>query len=312
MHTRQRLNHPPPTTPPAPAGTASDPSTRRTETANVTELAEQLRITPTPEPPPWHRTDAAKRLVRQAIVLAVVLAAWWLFSTSDLARVGDIPSPWQTLVRLLELLTTGTYWLSLASTLGGMAMGLGIAILVGVPVGLAIGFSRFATDSSRFVIDFLRTIPPVALIPLTLLVFGPLRPMQVTLVAIGVVWPLLIQSTYAAQQVEPVLRQVTRSFRLNRMEAIRFVFAPSALPFLWTGLRVAATVALLISITAEYLGGIKGIGFELNQGLLDARGDTVFAYVITAGALGAGLNAGLVSLQRRILFWHPSERARSR
>lgn len=309
VDTRQGLNHSPP---PAPDDAPIDSATLHTDTANVSVLAEKLNITPTPEPPAWHRSGAAKRLTRQAIVLAVVLAGWWLFSTSDRARVGDIPSPWETLIRLMELLVTATFWSSLGATLGGLAMGLGIAIIIGVPVGLAIGFSRFATDSSRFVIDFLRTIPPVALIPLTLLIFGPLRPMQVTLIVIGVVWPLLIQATYAAQQVEPVLRQVTRSFRLTRLEAIRFVFAPSALPFLWTGLRVAATVALLISITAEYLGGIKGIGFELNQGLLDARGDTVFAYVITAGVLGAALNGGLVALQRRILFWHPSERARSR
>lgn len=309
MQTRQRLNHPPPA---APESGAYDASVLRTDTANVSGLAEKLRITPTPEPPAWHRTGAGRRLLRQTLILGVTLAAWWIFSGTGMARVGDIPSPWETLVRLVELVFTGTYWVSIASTLGGMFLGLAIAALVGVPVGLAIGFSRFATDSSRFVIDFLRTIPPVALIPLTLLVFGPLRPMQVTLVVIGVVWPLLIQSTYAAQQVEPVLRQVTRSFRLSRLEAIRFVFAPSALPFLWTGLRVAATVALLISITAEYLGGIKGLGYELYQGLLDARGDTVFAYVITAGALGAGLNGGLVALQRRILFWHPSERARSR
>ena len=145
-----------------------------------------------------------------------------------------------------------------------------------------------------------------------LLVLGNTRTMAIGLVVFGAVWPLLVQATYAAQQMSPQLRQVAKAFRLTRVERFRFLFAPSCLPYLMTGLRVAAAISLILAVTAEYFGQTGGIGFKLFQMHEIHDPPRLFVYMFTAAGLGVLLNILLIALQRRALWWHPSERDKAR
>ena len=107
-----------------------------------------------------------------------------------------------------------------------------------------------------------------------------------------------------------MLRQVARSFRLTLPERLRFVLAPDLLSFVWPGVRLAITVSLLVAVGAELIGAAPGLGSALQQSLLQNRNDSLFAYVLTACSLGLLVNAGLVLVQKRTLWWHPSVRAK--
>jgi ABC-type nitrate/sulfonate/bicarbonate transport system permease component len=187
-----------------------------------------------------------------------------------------------------------------------------ISVLLAVPLGVAIGLNRFLSDSTRFTIDFLRTVPPVALLPVVLLLLGPTLPMKVTLIVVGTLWPMLIQSIYAASQIDPVLRDAARSFRLSRRHRIRFLLLPSVAPFVATGLRIAATVSLLLSVTGEYIGGAPGLGAALGSAELAGNLPEMYAYILTAATLGVAINIGFIVLQRQLLWWHPSVRTATR
>jgi ABC-type nitrate/sulfonate/bicarbonate transport system permease component len=183
-----------------------------------------------------------------------------------------------------------------------------VCSVVGIPVGLFVGSNRFARRSTRFVFDFMRTIPPVALVPLALLLYGPTRTMVLLLVISGAIWPLLIQSVYAAQQQEPLLDDVARAFRLTRRSRFFDIFWPSSLPFVMSGLRVTGTICLLLTVSGELIGGAPGIGTQIQLALNAVDNPRMYAEVIAAAFLGLAVNALLGVIRTRVLRWHPSIR----
>lgn len=241
----------------------------------------------------------------KALAIVVVLVIWHVAATSSLVEPGSLPTPVQVLEALIGLVQTSTYWLALGKTISVWALGLAVCALIGIPLGLLIGASLSATRSTRWIIDFFRTIPTIALLPLVLLMYGTTIRMEIILIILSAVWPLMIQAMYAVKQLEPLHKWVVRVFRLTRMDRIRFLWIPSISLFISTGLRLSATMALLMTVAAEYIGGAPGLGAELSAMEQAFRRPEVFAYTITAGALGLLINSIVVLFQRKVLWWHP-------
>jgi ABC-type nitrate/sulfonate/bicarbonate transport system permease component len=220
----------------------------------------------------------------------------------------SVPTPAQTFRALVTLSGQADFWTAIRDTSVTWAIGITVCSAVGIPVGLFVGSNRFASQSTRFVFDFMRTIPPVALVPLALLLYGPTREMVLLLVISGAIWPLLIQSVYAAQQQEALLSDVARSFRLTRRSRFRDIFWPSSLPFVMSGLRVTGTICLLLTVSGELLGGAPGIGTQIQLALNAVDNPRMYAEVVAAAFLGVAVNALLGVLRTRVLRWHPSVR----
>jgi ABC-type nitrate/sulfonate/bicarbonate transport system permease component len=290
-------------------------------TASHTGLAEPLSAPSTPAAGPVTRREIKERrrrgvrhgeriLLAQAAVLAAALGVWWFVSL----RVGadSVPTPAQAFGALITLFGEAAFWTALLDTSVTWAIGITVCALVGIPVGLFVGSNRFARRSTRFVFDFLRTIPPVALLPLGLLLYGPTRSMVLLLVISGAIWPLLIQSVYAAQQQEALLADVAKSFRLTRRSRFLDIFWPSSLPFVLSGLRVTGTICLLLTVSGELLGGAPGIGTQIQLALNAVDTPRMYAEVIAAAFLGVAVNALLGVVRTRVLRWHPSVRGERR
>lgn len=257
------------------------------------------------------QTRGLRDLAIQTLVVIAAFVIWHLFSLTPFAERAELPGPLATLARLAELVVTAEYWSQLGVTVLAWACALVLSVLIGIPVGLLIGRSRRAQDSTHFLIDFLRTIPPLALVPLLLLLMGPTISTVVVTATITAVWPVLIQSIYAGRLADPALHQVSRSFRLTRTDRIRFVLMPDALAFIWPGLRMAVTAALLSTVAAQLIGSAPGIGQAIMSAQLSNRPDSLFAWVLTSCILGLVLNAMLMWAQRRVLWWHPSMRGKT-
>jgi len=246
------------------------------------------------------------RLLAQLGVMAAAIVVWWCGSIS--LPEGVMPSPVATFGTLAQLATTPPFWTAVGETVWTFLAALVICTVVGVPVGLAIGSSRIATQSTRLVFDFLRTIPPIAILPLVLLIFGPTFEMALVVVVLGAIWPILIQSVYAARQGEPLLQEMSRSFRIPPLWFVARVFLPGALPFIMTGLRVGTTICLLLTITAELLSGAPGVGSEIADAKNFLDTPRMYAYVLVSALLGLLVNGAFWAGQRRVLRWHPSNR----
>ncbi len=166
---------------------------------------------------------------------------------------------------------------------------------------------------ARALVEFLRPIPSVALIPLAILLFGQGLQLKTSLIAYASFWPLLFNTVYGVQDVDPIAKDTARSFGLGRLAVLGRVTLPAASPFIATGVRVASAIALILAISTELLAGAAGgIGsFILRASSGGGNADLVYAATAMTGVLGLVLNWALLLVERRALAWQQqSELAR--
>jgi ABC-type nitrate/sulfonate/bicarbonate transport system permease component len=228
-------------------------------------------------------------------------------------RVGIIPARYfppmtETFSALFEQIGQASFWTAVLDTLQGWALGLLIAAVIAIPLGMLIGFNVYVYRGLRPIIEFLRPIPSVALIPLAILVYGTGLQSKVFLAAFAATWPLLIQSIYGVRDLDPVQRETARAFRIPRRDRLLRVSLPGAIPYIATGLRISSATALILAVTAELVIGAPGLGRAINTARAGGVPDLMYALTIATGLLGWALNTIMVRIERRVLHWHPSYR----
>jgi ABC-type nitrate/sulfonate/bicarbonate transport system, permease component len=264
--------------------------------------------------PPRRRTpgSSARRwtIIRGAIGLLAFFVIAELISRSGIVNEFYFPPTSLVLVRVGELLVTPDFLLQVFATLQAWAVGLSICIIVAVTLGVILGSSRPVYSGSRAIIEFLRPIPSVALIPVAMLVLGNDLEMKVGLVIFSAAWPILFNTIYGMHDVDPIAKLTARSFGRGRLATLLQVSLPSAAPFIFTGIRISGSVALIVVVSAEFFAGASdGLGrWLLEAGSTGNRADLVYAGTIIAGLLGLAINGLLVLVERRFLSWQPALR----
>jgi ABC-type nitrate/sulfonate/bicarbonate transport system permease component len=244
------------------------------------------------------------------VAVVILLLCWTLVSQT--VGVHSLAGPWETLLSIGQWLIRPEFWSSVGQTVLSCLLGLLIAALVAIPVGLAVGTSRFAVASTRITLDFLGSIPPVCFLPLGLLLFGPSLPMKLVLIGYGACWPLLIRTIDSLRDIHAVQHDVADAFALRGWVRWSRVYLPAALPGIMVGLRVSLTIALLLSVAAEYVGGAPGIGAQLIAAQQAGRPQDAQAFAVVAAVLGLVLSVGMRAIERAVIGWHPSVRGGSR
>jgi ABC-type nitrate/sulfonate/bicarbonate transport system permease component len=262
---------------------------------------------------PWSgpgRDQAVRQGLRLA-VLAAALALWQALSDAGLVRGDEFPSMTATVSALGHEAASAALWTAVRDTLAGWAIGLLIGGGCAIAVGALAGLSGFAYRSVIGVVEFFKTIPVIAILPIALVLWGATLTMKLALVAFAVFWPLVIQVCYGVRSLDPVARDTARVLGVRGARKFFLVVAPSAAPFIATGLRVSVAVALIVDIVAELIGGGSGIGAQIllaeNSG--PSAYPLMYAYILVAGLLGV-LLAGLFTLaESRVMHWHEAHRA---
>lgn len=249
----------------------------------------------------------SRALVGLGGVLAV-LVIWQAASAVGVLPGSTVPSMTAVAAALTALPSDAALWPALGATVWSWVIGVLITCVITIPVGLVLGSSRFARESTRSVIEFLKPIPPIAMIPLGLLLWGPSLEMKLILMVLGAGWPLLTQVMYGVQDVDEMPLKMARSYRLSRMRTIRSIIVPSISPFVVTGLRLAASTALIVAIVVEMVGGVNGLGSVIVQAETSGALAHMYALIVVAGVLGLVVNGLFGLLERRMLHWHPSQR----
>jgi ABC-type nitrate/sulfonate/bicarbonate transport system permease component len=250
----------------------------------------------------------AKRLAARLACLAALLGLWQAFVATGIVSSDAVAEPTQTAGALGSLVLSSDFWSSVWQTVQTWGFGLLLVLAVAIPAGLVLGASDLTYRLFRVTIDFLRTIPPVALIPLALLLYGATDRMALMLVVFGSIWPVLLQSMYGVLQVDPACRDAAAAYRLRRRDVVLRVVLPSAAPFVATGVRVAATISLLLAVGAEFLGGAPGVGASIALAQQAQQIPRMYAYVVVGAALGVAVNLLMIELERKVLSWHPAYR----
>ncbi|MEU0031400.1 ABC transporter permease [Streptomyces sp. NPDC006335] len=209
---------------------------------------------------------------------------------------------------LADELSDGAFWTVLGDTLTGWALGLAIAASAGIVVGVVVSVVPYLREATASTIEFLRPIPSVALIPLAVLLYGSELRSVLLLVVYASFWQVLIQTLYGVQDVDPVADETARSYGLGTWARVRHVLWPTALPYVFTGVRLAAAVALILAITGELVIGAPGLGARIAVAQNSQAVPEMYALIVVTGLLGLLVNVGARTVERRALAWHQSVR----
>ena len=240
--------------------------------------------------------------------LAAFLALGEAVPRLGLVKEAYFPPTSRIASALWDELTDGAFWSALGDTLTGWAIGLAIAAGAGVVVGVLVSIVPYLREATASTIEFLRPIPSVALIPLAVLLYGTQLKSVLLLVVYASFWQVLIQTLYGVQDVDPVAEETARSYGLGTWARVRHVLWPTALPYVMTGVRLAAAVALILAITAELVIGAPGLGQRIAIAQTSQAVPDLYALIVVAGLLGLIVNVGARTVERRALAWHQSVR----
>lgn len=237
------------------------------------------------------------------LVAAGVVWFWLLVSRSGAISPLFLPGPdkaWASLVRGFE---NGVLLRQTLGTLQHMFYGWLVASVVAVGLGSLIGISPLARRLFSPLLEFLRPLPASAVIPIAIAFMGLSNTMAIFVITFGTLWPILLSTVQGFSSVEPRLYEVAKVLRIGRLETIRKIVLPSALPDILAGMRISVTAALILSVVCEMIAGLEGLGHYIMVSARLYRSPDLFAGVILLGAIGY-VSSTLVSLaEARLLRW---------
>ncbi|MGW3199315.1 ABC transporter permease [Streptomyces sp. NPDC001118] len=256
------------------------------------------------------RQDLALGLLGAATAFGVCEAV----SRAGIVRRGYLPPASEVLARAARLADDPAFLDGIGATLRTWALGLGLACAIAVPLGLLLGAVPVVEAAVRAVIEFLRPLPSVALIPLVSLLLGSGAETEVTLIAYASLWPVLFNTVYGLGETDPLAKDTLRAFGFGRLAVLLRVELPATAPFIAAGVRISAAVALILAVATELLSGFgQGLGIFIAQAQTDPDGTRdVLAGVVWAGALGLVINGVLVGAERRLFAWARESRPEPR
>ena len=238
-----------------------------------------------------------------AVVALLLIGLWQLGSNAGLIPQAFFPGPDRTFETLSEQIWTEEFWFAFTETVRRMFYGFVLASVAGVGLGAALGSSPTLRTYFEPCLELVRPLPASAVIPVFVLMFGLNERMIIAVIAFGSIWPALLGTVHGFKTVEPRLFEVARILRLSRLEMIWKIALPNALPDIFSGLRLALTVSLILAVVTEMLSGSNGLGHNIILAARSFRSADLYAGIIVLGAVGYVSNIVLQRAEQYLLRW---------
>ena len=244
------------------------------------------------------------------IALRISVLAGLAVAAQLLALLANDPVSWPRLTDVIARLwsswvTEPAAWTdAIAPSLARLLAGWAGALAVGVTVGTLLGLSATARDYLGPAINFLRAIPPPALLPLFIVLLGIGDGMKAAVIGFGAVWPILLNTADGVASVEPLQRDTARAYRIGFRDELLRIILPAAGPKVFAGLRISLSIAVILMVISEMVATVDGVGFALVQAQRSFRTLDVWAAILVLGVIGFALNAALAAVEGRTLRWH--------
>lgn len=190
-----------------------------------------------------------------------------------------------------------------------LGLGYSIACVVAVAAGLALGLSRSLRAAADPAVQFLRAIPPPALLPFGILVLGVGNAMKVFIIAFVCLWPVLLNTVDGVAGVDPTQRETARVYGIGARDRLFRVVLPAAAPQIFAGMRTALSLALILMVISEMVASSNGIGYFVLESQRSFAITEMWSGILLLGILGYVLNAVFMLIERRVLRWHRGARA---
>ncbi|GAA1163447.1 ABC transporter permease [Streptomyces hebeiensis] len=249
---------------------------------------------------------AVPRWLRRVVGPLLLLLLWQVLSATGVLHRDILASPGTIATAAGELISDGTLGSAMAISLQRVVVGLLFGAVAGVSLALASGLSRLGEDLVDPVVQMLRTVPWVGLIPLLIIWLGIGEAPKVALIALGVAFHLYLNVYAGIRGVDEQLVEAGQSLGLGRWGLIRHVVLPGALPGAMTGLRYSLATAWLALVFGESINADAGIGFLMNQARDFLRTDVIVVCLVVYAFLGLIADAVVRTLERLLLQWRPT------
>ena len=247
-----------------------------------------------------------ERLFFGALGFLIVLPLWELVVQLELVRRVTLSSPSLIAEAAVEdLLIRGTLWPHLARSSQQFVLGIGLALLTGVPLGLALGMFRRLNYLLDPWLSAIYATPTIALVPLIVLILGLGLASKVFIVWLEAIFVIVVSTMAGVHAAEARYLELAKSFRATRWLTFRSVILPSSFPFILTALRLGTTRGVVGVVVAEFFAANAGIGFYINFSGTTLRTDRVMLGVIILGLLGLAMGEAVRRLERRSEKWRP-------
>ncbi len=239
-----------------------------------------------------------------AVLFAFGLLAIWQ-TLSHLGAISPVffPPPSRAVSELFAQLVDGTAYPSILATCLRMLFGWAFASILGIVLGAIIGSSRIGREYLEPTLEFVRPLPASAIIPVAILFFGLTNQMSVFVIAFGAIWPVLLSSVYGFGSIQGRLQEVSAVLALSRVDYLRKIAIPSAMPDILSGVRVSLAISLILAVVTEMQASLPGIGRDIFMAQRSFRSVDLYAGLILLGAIGFAVNYALLIFEKRALRW---------
>ena len=238
------------------------------------------------------------------ITLVICLAIWEGAARANPALMAYFPPVSQVLADALQLIISGELISHAGATLSRFMKGYLLAAGIAVTLGIILGSSRFIYSLFDALIEFLRPLPSVAIIPVAILFLGIGDPMIVAVTSYAAAWPILINTIDGVRNIDRVLIYTARTFGLRRWMILRKIALPAASPYIVTGLRISLAISLILVTTSEMVVGGSGLGFFILDEQRSFRATHMYAGMLSVALLGYSLNRLFLILEGKAMAWH--------
>lgn len=240
--------------------------------------------------------------IKRIMVLVAVLAIWQLAYFMP-SFVTIIPSPVELGQAFWLLVRSGVIFEHIGASLQRVLVGFGLAAVAGTGLALLLGYYRRWGEVIDPVIEILRPIPPIAWIPIAIILFGLGDPSAYFIVFLGAFFPIFVNSYFGVTALPEIYRNVARSFEVGHVIYVWKILLPFSLPYIMTGFKIGMGMAWMSVIAAELIGAQNGLGYFIQMSRLLLQIDNVIIGMVAIGIVGWLLSAIIVGLERIIMPW---------
>lgn len=249
-----------------------------------------------------------KKILRPLVAIIVCLVIWQILTSGE---NPNLPSPLTVFKETWDPLIINPFFdnggtdkglaLQVFASLGRVAIGFSLAAVVGIALGILVGSSRLMYDALDPIFQVLRTIPPLAWLPIALAALRESNPSAIFVIFITAIWPIIINTTVGVQQIPQDYRNVSRVLQLSKVEYFFNILLPAAVPYIFTGLRIGIGLSWLAIVAAEMLVGGVGIGFFIWDAYNSSRISEIILALVYVGVVGLLLDR-LIALIARLVI----------
>jgi sulfonate transport system permease protein len=255
-----------------------------------------------------NRAYQIQSVIIAAIIPIFVLVYWKAASDIGILNTKILASPESVFKVFKEMLANGKFMKNIEASMGRVIKGYLVGAILGLLIGTLIGLYKNVNRALVAVIGILRPIPPIALIPFFILWLGIGETAKVTVIAIGSFWPVLLNTMQGISEADEKLLELAHVLGKNKLVIFFKIILPSAVPAIFTGLRLGISQAWTCVVTAEMIAASAGVGFMIQYARELAQPDLLLLGIITIGVIGVVIDLIMIFLQKKIVYWKSTDK----